>query len=153
MNIAIIMHGISGSGKSTTARDLANNYKRSYKTNPQSRYDEGFSSIIHSTDSYFMVDGKYLFDRDKLREFHVKNFYSFSNSLKRKVNVIIVDNTNLVPDHWIPYVDIACACGYDIEHVWIPLISAEVAFERNLHNVPLAVIESQIENYNKYFPI
>lgn len=59
--IVFIMRGVSGSGKSTIAKELA--------------YPEG---VIHSTDDYFYNEaGEYKFDPTKLSEYHEKNFQAF----------------------------------------------------------------------------
>jgi tRNA uridine 5-carbamoylmethylation protein Kti12 len=144
MKLAIIMHGISGSGKSTTTNKFIEKYSKKYGGN--------FTSSTHSTDNYFMDNGEYQFDSSKLVEYHELNHKEFCNSLDRNINLVIVDNTNILPEHWEPYVVAAKSKEYRVQHFWLPIIDAEVAFERNLHNVPIHAIERQIENYKEYYP-
>ena len=144
MKLAIIMHGISGSGKTTTTKKFIEKYSK--------EYGDSLTYAVHSTDDYFMNDGKHIFNPDKLSEYHEMNHKEFCNSLNRSINLVIVDNTNILPEHWQPYSDSANNSGYSIRHFWTPIIEAEVAFERNVHNVPMHAIERQIENYKNYYP-
>ncbi len=144
MKLTIIMHGISGSGKSTTTNKFVEKYSKEYGDN--------LTYSIHSADNYFMNNGEYQFDPSKLGEYHELNHKEFCNSLDRNINLVIVDNTNILPEHWEPYVVDAKSKEYRVQHFWMPIIDAEVAFERNLHNVPMHAIERQIENYKEYYP-
>ena len=144
MKLAIIMHGISGSGKSTTTNKFIEKYSK--------EYGDSLTHSTHSTDDYFMADGEYNFNPDKLSEYHSLNHKEFCNSLNRSINLVIVDNTNILPEHWEPYVIAANNEEYRVQHFWMPIIDVEVAFERNLHSVPMHVIENQIENYKNYYP-
>jgi len=144
MKIVIIMHGISGSGKSTTTEKFIDKYLK--------EYGEDLEYSVHSTDSYFVTNGTYTFDPTKLGEYHEANYKEFCSSLDNNYNLVIVDNTNIIPEHWMPYSNAANNGGYRVRHFWTPIIEAEVAFERNVHNVPMHAIERQIENYKNYYP-
>ncbi|MCA9363772.1 ATP-binding protein [Candidatus Kaiserbacteria bacterium] len=89
------MRGVPGSGKSTIARRLA-----------------GENGVIHSTDDYFMVDGEYRFDPEKLREHHDANHKAFCESVIAGFEVVICDNTNTQPWHFKRYVESAEKAGY-----------------------------------------
>lgn len=94
----ILMRGISGSGKSTLARKI------------QSK----LGGIILSTDDYFMNDGKYFFDPNKLFENHEKNKSATENAMKEKISPIIIDNMNSKISEMQPYAKLAKKYGYKI---------------------------------------
>jgi tRNA uridine 5-carbamoylmethylation protein Kti12 len=77
MQVAVIMRGIPGSGKSSFNRVL----KELCDQN-------GCSLVIHSTDEYFMVDGKYMFDQKKLGHYHKLNKLSFDESLGANISIV-----------------------------------------------------------------
>ena len=49
----VLMRGLPGSGKSTKANKIA-----------------GEKGIVYSTDDFFMVDGKYVYDVKMIGEYH-----------------------------------------------------------------------------------
>lgn len=118
MNMAYIMRGVPGSGKSTVARKLA-----------------GETGVIHSTDDLFMVDGAYCFERDKLREHHDRNYKAFCRSIDTGVETVICDNTNTRLWHYERYVTYAEKEGYIVAIVTMPHPDPKVAAERNHHDV------------------
>ena len=81
-----IMRGMSGSGKSTKARELA-----------------GDVGEIYSTDDLFMKNGEYIFDPQQLPQNHKRNQDLVWNALSRGVPIVIVDNTNIRPQDYEPY--------------------------------------------------
>ncbi len=93
----IVLRGVSGSGKSTWASQYAN------------------EATIVSTDDQFYVDGRYAFDATKLRAYHGRTFRRFLEALERKDALIIVDNTNIEPWEFSPYVLAGEAFGYEVE--------------------------------------
>lgn len=94
----IIMRGVSGSGKSTLARMLAGN-----------------DAVIHSTDDFFMTEGKYVFDPKKIGENHKRNQEAARKSMKDGIQTVIIDNTNTQAWEMKPYVLMAEELGYDVE--------------------------------------
>ncbi|MFA6042204.1 MAG: ATP-binding protein [Patescibacteria group bacterium] len=130
MRIAYIMRGVSGSGKTTVAKQLIQN-----------------GGTIHATDNYFMVEGVYTFDPAKLSEYHELNFQSFSESLQAGVPVIVCDNTNILYTHYQRYVEAAEQAGYLVAIVTLPHPDPQQAAERNLHGVPLYAIDRQISRF------
>lgn len=72
------MRGLPGSGKSTLAKKLA-----------------GQAGVIYSTDDFFMIKGEYVYDPKKIGEYHQKNFERTSESIKKGVSPIVIDNTNI----------------------------------------------------------
>jgi predicted kinase len=127
MRKVYIMRGVPGSGKSTLARTLVG--------------DEG---VIHSTDSFFEVDGIYVFDGTKLEECHQRNLAAFRESLKNGVPIVICDNTNVKRVHFEPYVAAAREFDYEVEFKVMPHPDPRTAAERNVHGVGLAIIQRMI---------
>lgn len=100
MNAFIIPRGISGSGKSTISQEIQ-------KAIPETR--------IFSTDTYFHdTDGNYCFDHTKLHYFHKKNFENTCNAIRKQVELIIVDNTNLSVTDYVSYAKEAKKHQYQI---------------------------------------
>jgi len=125
-----VMRGIPGSGKSTMARQLA-----------------GEAGKIHSTDDYFMKDGKYVFDPGNLRRNHQLNFQAFKADLALGVSPVIVDNTNTQKWEYQNYVDAAEAAGYEVEVVSVPHIDPKLAAQRNTHGVPEDKVRQMIARW------
>lgn len=61
------MRGLPGSGKSYKAKKLA----------------EAGHGIVYSTDDFFEVDGKYIYDGSKIGEYHQKNQDRTEEALKK----------------------------------------------------------------------
>lgn len=125
-----ILRGIPGSGKSSLAAHLA-----------------GEAGIVHSTDHYFYVDGKYCFDSSLLPRNHEKNFMAFCESLRKGVSVIVCDNTNIKRSHFTRYVVAAEAAGYQVDIVAIPHPDPEIAAARNKHGAPIERIRQMIADW------
>jgi tRNA uridine 5-carbamoylmethylation protein Kti12 len=137
MQVAVIMRGIPGSGKSSFNRVL----KELCNQN-------GISLIIHSTDEYFMVDGKYIFDQKKLGYYHKLNKLAFDESLGANISIVTVDNTNLRQREYGDYIKSARDVGaYVVAVVFYP-DEPENHFKRQTHGVPLDVLNSMIEKFS-----
>src|SRR5258708_3097523 len=130
MKTAYIMRGVPGSGKSTIAKKLA-----------------GEKGVVHSTDSYFYIDGAYRHDASKLREYHKLNLGAFCASLKADIPIVICDNTNVKYWNFTQYVKAAHEAGYIVAYVTLPHPSPEVAAQRTIHNVPPDVIREMIRGW------
>jgi predicted kinase len=139
MKMVKIMSGVSGSGKSYEAARLLANFDNG-KNYPH-------SVISVSADQFFLVDGEYRFDADKLSEAHAWCFRRFLDSLSSGTNLVVVDNTNTTNEEIAPYILGAQAYNYQAEilTVWVDegggLLGKCLA--RNKHQVPASVIMSQ----------
>jgi len=132
MHKVVILRGIPGSGKSTKARELA-----------ATAIQANFSSEICSTDDFFIdaVDGLYKFDKTKLYTNHTRNFHRFLSCIHNKINLIIIDNTNINRSDYSHYQKAAELNGYDVEVMVInPNLSLEEVFQRQRHSVPFETI-------------
>lgn len=115
---AMIMRGIPGSGKSTLVEKLKQEH------NPK----------VHSTDSYHLQNGKYVFQPSRLGEFHKRNQQAFKESLQAGEPLVVCDNTNLRHWEYEPYLKAARQAGY---RTLVVLVKSdpEQAAGRNLHGV------------------
>jgi len=140
----IIMRGISGSGKSTKAKELKGD------------------GVIHSTDDVISSMGDYnkffadmMANKDfsPLQKAHQTNLKNAVNSMKNGISPVIIDNTNLAPWEAKAYVKAALEMGFDDGNIEIVNIgtggaSAEELAKRNTHGVPLDKIKQMIDKYN-----
>lgn len=130
MNVAVIMRGLPGTGKSTIARMLA-----------------GVNGAVHSTDDYFYSNERYRFDERRQAEHHNLNFRAFVENLKRQVPVVVCDNTNVRHWNYKRYVDAARAAGYQVHIVCMPHVDPSIAWARSRHEVPLRHIELMLKGW------
>lgn len=91
----ILMRGLPGSGKSTKAKELA-----------------GKEGLIFSTDDFFMVGDKYVFDPKRIGEYHEKNQERTIKAMKQEKPLIVIDNTNIKLWEMRKYVEAGEAHGY-----------------------------------------
>lgn len=128
----IIIRGFPGSGKSTLAKKLVKD------------------GIIHSVDNYFVKDGVYKFEEDKLSEYHDLNLYATIDSMEKGISPIIIDNTNLSSIHLIPYVFEAKFYDYkvSVEETQTPWrFDIEELLKRNIHDLPRGRLETMMKLY------
>lgn len=117
-HMLIIMQGWPGSGKSTMARKLAEEYK----------------AVIHSTDDLFMENGVYNFIPEKLGVNHKQNQENACRSMSNGYNVII-DNTNIKAADCYAYVKHAVDLGIEVKFV------RATGNWKSTHNVPDHAVE------------
>lgn len=141
------MRGIPGSGKSTQAREIAH-----------AALKMGANGVvICSTDDFFMIDGKYVFDHEKLGTNHAKNREKVVGLMRHSIDVIIVDNTNIKRRDFETYVGYGSVHGYEIEEIVVgekPMTVNLDAFiktchARNKHGVPLEAIDRMARTFEK----
>jgi len=133
----IIIRGLPGSGKSTLAKKLA-----------------GKTGIIHSVDDYFIKDGIYRFEEEKLSEYHDLNLYATIESMEKGISLIVVDNTNLMSVWCIPYVTEARFHDYivsveETQTLW--RFDIEELFRRNIHGIPKERLECMLKIYEPLY--
>ena len=139
----VLMRGIPKSGKSTYVE----------KTFASS------TCIICSADFYFMRDGSYNFDPNALNESQAGCLREFSHlivdhawgRLERLPEVLVVDNTNTSALELAPYVALASAYGYKCDIITVRC-DPMVAHQRNIHGVPLTVIQRMADNIKVPLP-
>ena len=141
IKVMIIMRGMPGSGKSHLAQMVV-----SLMT------ENDLSQHILSTDDYFIMLGRgiYAYDYNLLPQAHNWNQKRTSESLKRGINPIVIDNTNTQSWEMQPYVMMAVDHDYVVE-VLEPVTEwrnkeAELA-KRNIHSVPREKIRQMLDRY------
>jgi len=146
----IINRAVPGSGKTTISKKITTFLEKL-----------NINTAVHSTDDFFMIDGKYYFDFGKLHRFHQQNYINFENSIKKNINLVICDNINLVPWQTKRYTDIARKYNFQIifitfeprelkKHIECQLQTPE---KPDAHNVPEAELKRFITEYYIYNPL
>lgn len=134
MKKLIVMCAVPGSGKSTYIKA---NYP---------------DACVVSSDFYFMRNGVYEFDRAELGAAHSQCFNNFTKALEDNIELIVVDNTSTTMKEINTYAKPANEKGYEIEVVVLQCPTHK-AFARNVHGVPLDVIEAmatRIKNTSRF---
>lgn len=140
--VLVIMRGIPGSGKSTTAKKLV-----------QELYP---NASIFSTDQFFHqemdYEKPYVFDPQKLGVFHARNLERAIKAMQAGETVII-DNTNTVPRDADAYMKAAHDYGYKVlvhesDTPW--KFDPAILAQRNQHGVPLDKIKMMIQRWTPH---
>lgn len=143
--VMIIMRGVSGSGKSTKARQMA-----------------GPSGQIFSTDDFFEPDYDAQFSDEQLPKAHQWNQQRVAQALQSGVSPVVVDNTNVEAWEMKPYVQLAQQHGYEVQFgepdtaIWqqakqangdaLMKVAQELS-QLNSHGVPAETIADMISKY------
>ncbi len=141
----ILMRAPSGYGKTTRAKELADEYERT-----------GNSVRVVSADNFFMHerDGelRYEFDPSKLAEAHAECRAETLKAMLRnghwleRHNVVIVDNTHCNAWEWQEYRHIAAIAQWELEIHEADLVGfndISWCLDGNQHGVPVGVILQQ----------
>lgn len=134
----ILMRGVSGSGKSTLARKLAEDHQ---------------DSVIFSTDDYFMVGGKYVFEVSSLGKYHKLNQERARWAMLDRTPCVIIDNTNTQLWEMKPYAEAALEFGYEIEiHEPDPVPIEEIMRRQESRpdkNLNLETVQKMLDRFEK----
>jgi len=135
MGNIIINRGFPGGGKSYHAKKI--------------QYDcfestESCSCSIRSADHFFDRLGR--FDAKLLGRAHGECFDGVKSDIAKKIDVIIVDNTNLAACDIKKYADLASASGYEFEIHQVEC-DPEKAFARQVHGVPKKAHDDMVRAY------
>lgn len=138
-----IMRGVSGSGKSTRAKELL---KEFFETNPDGQ------ALICSADDFFMnhATGNYEFNSKLLSQAHAWCRGKFTACLELGLDLVILDNTNTQYWEFQPYVELAKEFGYKVNLNRVGKLddsSLKTYANRNKHGVPLEVIQKQAKRF------
>lgn len=146
--IVIINRAVSGSGKTSMTRYVIDDLRA-----------HGLSVAVCSTDDFFMVDGRYVFELEKLNDYHAQNQANFIAELKRGTDVVICDNMNLLPWQSQPYTDAARKYNYRIlflnflpreleKHLASQIVTPEKPDAHGLSKETLVRFIRNFEDYN-----
>ena len=127
-NTLVVTRGLSGSGKSSLAQELATLASQS-----------NLSVSIHETDSYFHTEEGYVFDPSKLADYHGQNYDDFCKSIDNGINVVIQSNTNVRHWEYEKYINYATENNYStiIIDLYDNGLSDEELHQRQCHGFPL----------------
>ena len=125
-NIALILRGVSGSGKTSFAEFL----KKSVSAD---------NVVTCTADDYFVQDGQYKFDPTKLGTAHAYCFRKFERALEAKKQLVIQNNTNTNPKDFVKYKEAAEKAGYQV----FVLVCENRHGNENVHNVPEQALKKQ----------
>ena len=136
MHTVVILRGVPGSGKSTVAKKIKEVFT-------------DHEVVICSADDYFLTSaGEYIFDPSRLPEVHHSCLEKFKRAIAQDGHkrIVIVDNTNSTFREYskynsgLPTFIIELFCKKDD----LPKYAA-----RNLHQVPLEVIERMFTRWEQ----
>jgi len=126
MNALILLRGLPGSGKSTLAKTFGGN------------------RVFHvEADQFFMVDGEYKFQLDKLKQAHEWCQAVVNDHMFLDYPVIIVSNTFTQEWEMEPYFQMAEIFGYQVSTV----IVENRHFGENVHGVPPEKLEAMAKRF------
>lgn len=127
MSTITIVRGVSGSGKSSLVRWV---------------FDDRVTHL--EADMYFTKDGKYKFDKSKLKDAHEWCQRQTEESMKNKEN-IVVSNTFTTEWEMKPYLDFAEKYGYTV----FTVVVEKRHNNKDVHNVPIETSQKQAERLSK----
>lgn len=136
----ILIRGLPGSGKSTTAKTLAGNLGQ-----------------VFSTDDFFCLNDEreYRFDGNKLHQAHKWNQRRSLDAMKAGIPIVVIDNTNTTIRElrsYLQHIELARQLGYSVS-----IVEPETSWrfdikdlvELNSHGVPEAAIQRMLNRYVK----
>lgn len=129
--IVYILRGLPGAGKSNIAAQIEDIYT----------WDKDAKGVIVcSADKYFVQNGQYLFDINKLGAAHAQCRQIFSDAIIGNYDCIIIDNTNTTHKEFKFYKDEGLKAGYQVQIITVGEFSEEalaIYAARNVHGVPI----------------
>jgi NEDD4-binding protein 2 len=142
----IIMRGVTGSGKSTKARQIVQEYKTLYDVD----------GMIFSADDFFMRNGKYEWRGPGVPHAHAWNELRALHAMIAGVELVIIDNTHAQAWEAKGYVQASIHLGYKVEVVepntpWA--FDAEVLAQKTTHSVPIESIRKYLARWEKDFTV
>lgn len=154
----IVMSGVSGVGKSTHVGKLILEYIGNSSLAPLTinqilavmPKDDPRATVTYcSADTFFMKDGEYKFNPAELANAHSMCFRNFIRAVQSgKVELVVVDNTNLTSEEIAPYMLGASAFGYEAEIITLRPLDAyflDRLHARNTHGVSKDTIDNQYD--------
>lgn len=149
-----IMRGVSGAGKSTFIKNNIPDPKVIHSTDDVVEKDVApkltGKTGIEAYKEYFkhMQDTK---DFSLHHKSHQKNLDNAKHSMDKGIENVVIDNTNLEPWEAKRYVTYGLDKGYNVKvhNVNPGNITAKELADRNLHGVPLEVIEKMLQKFRR----
>lgn len=151
------MRGVSGSGKSTRAKELRKEWVKSCISNwcPEGVEEEDVleaQTIICSADDFFVdhSSGEYNWDPKKLGAAHSWCKTRAETAMELGIGWVCIDNTNTAKWEYEPYLEMAKRFDYEVEVVKVGQLdesNLKVYANRNKHGVSLDVIRKQAKRF------
>lgn len=135
-NVAIILRGVSGCGKSKLAQYLCWLNSGDFLDN----YDYG--TVVCTADDYHIVNGEYLWKPEKAGYAHNSCFEKFKKAVEEKVSLVILANTSTQEYEFQKYIDYAEQNNYTV----FSLIVENRHEGKDSHNVPEETLQRQEDN-------
>lgn len=143
----IINRAVPGSGKTTITNCIKNTL-----------LNHNINIKVFSTDEYFMINDRYVFDIKKLYFYHSLNLDNFKKAIESNIDVVVCDNTNLAPWQTSPYTELAREFGYQIiilslkpreleKHIASQIITPQ---KPDAHQVSKDILIRMIKEYEIY---
>ena len=129
-SVVVVLRGLPGTGKTTFA-SLMSLFAAS----------RGLETAICSADAYFEGPDGYQFRLDHISRAHEYCKGRFEDALRRRVPLVVVDNTNISVMEYLPYLDTARGNILHILHFQVRSEAEAIRFgRRSRHGVPPAVV-------------
>jgi len=138
--VLVLLRGAPGSGKSTLAKQVLSEY--------------GGQGEVYSTDDFFLVDGKYVYNIIAIGQAHEWNQARALAAMEKGISPVLVDNTNTQKWEAKAYVEHAVRLGYkvDVRETATPWAKDPVELaKRNVHGVPQVAIERMLARWENDF--
>lgn len=130
--ILYILRGVPGSGKSTYAKEIMTNRCDSIGEH-------------YEADMYFMDNGTYYWNADKLYYAHKWCYFSVCKAMDKPSNdYVIVSNTFVLNKDMKPYIKAATERGWDVS-----VLRLSNNFN-NVHSVPPEVVQAMLDKFQDY---
>lgn len=136
----VIPRGLPGTVKTYTSEQLVGDLLK---------WD--YSAVRHETDAS-MYDRGQSYEVRHLPECHQKCKESVLRSMCEKIEVIFVSNTNIQIWEFAEYLLMAALHGYSVVilDMILPEQDALIVSKRNVHDVPVNIVERMIEQYEPW---
>ncbi|XP_041373615.1 2',3'-cyclic-nucleotide 3'-phosphodiesterase-like [Gigantopelta aegis] len=138
--VMFIMRGLPGSGKSTIVRSIQSTYP---------------ISAVCSADDYFLKDGVYNFDPNKLGPAHETCRLRTEQHCQSGCPVVVIDNTNVKRWEMKEYLDLALRTNYVVVLVepqtpW--KFDARELARRNKHGLSEEILQYKVRLFQDFMP-
>jgi len=136
----VLIRGPSCSGKSSLVQEIVLEHP---------------NAVVCSTDSYFDINGTYVFDKNRLKEYHQLNLKRCLDAMDAGAPLIVIDNTNILPWEMCPYVSASIEKHYALEIISMPTLDLQTLLDRNVKRkntgkfIPSEIIQLHVETYDE----